>query len=1524
MPQCMYCGTHLKTRKSLKRHCEALHHGRRVSEQHTPEKVYVNFFTNLFQQSLSCPLPYCSFTKFGCKNTKLLAKHFTSSHPYHELVIQHHCQTCNSYIDPAERCQHNRAHIVHSLRGTPLKDLVPHINEHDHSLEFAVPLSSSTINMTSPFDNIRLAPTPPYKLPGNITNSNPCSLSPSLSHAPTSVPTSHPRDESPPIPSTKTPSPASSPPSLNVNSPSQVLPISLDPPSDVASNVDEDDVISIGTGFPVPDNPIVPSPATNEVPSSVDVDTPTSLLHHDVTIVDHSQPLMEQFSQNVTPSTIDSNILLPSQLTPTLFDPPSREFMAPFMSGIINDSAPDCDKQSSNHGDSPNSADVEHECNGDADHDTRDVVISEERRNITAEINAKLARLRASLHSEEVDFTNSVGDLNAERGCMDSSHIPNNSLTQSSSMSSSRESDDFATAPPATRLRNIFNRDRTVSFATKLSETLRPGCVSEPARQNQTPDTESDWTNGDPWYDSSVLKSSTTGYPDANSDAVDSSSANEEDNDDSYIPSAQRRPSRPPDLVVPELVPQQSSTLNAADSDDGESFNDSQELPPQDNDLERLKAFRQKWLDIFSQDSSWEDFSKNCELFAAETASLASLLNKPPSARQNLGAPKPPPPPPRRPPNGRRIASFDPTAARRIQGLYRHSKKRAARKLLSDNAVSYSGSIEDAQTYFADVFSAKHANLNILQEALNDYVPTGKDHDLTKDLYTDMSESEIVAKLRSAANTSPGSDRCEYSHLKKIDPAAKILSVIFNRCQRQRDVPAPWKAALTILIYKKGADDDVSNFRPIALMSVIYKLFMGVIAKRLTRWAIDTGMLSAEQKSAQPSEGCFEHTFLLKSVVADARRRHKNLCLAWLDIRNAFGSVPHNTIQVTLQHMGVPSDLISLIMNAYQGATTVVRTPSGSTEPIPIEAGVKQGCPLSPILFNLCIELILRMVKNRASELDTGTCEYHGASISCLAYADDLVVLARSQRALQCLLDQASDGATILGFSFRPDKCASLSLSARRKLATITVVNDFLIQGSHIPALENEESYRYLGVPIGLIHNIDDIPNVVPRLIQDIEKIRASLLAPWQKLDAIRTFVQPCLTYALRAGNPLKQSLKLYRETLVKALREICNLPNRASSTYLFAHKKVGGLAFQDPTIESDLQAVVQAIRILSSPDEAVAKIAKVELKYIVRNMTQSNPTADLISKYLSSTPDSRLDHLRYSSHSSLWSRVRMACRRQHITFTYSDVNPPTISADGSDHIQSRNATFFLHRLSQQRYADSLMSLNDQGKVARCLTDDQYANGSTWHMTGLNIRFKDWRFIHRARLNCIPLNANKSRWSNTSPTCRHCTQPETLPHVICHCRPGMVQIRERHDKIVERVVNSIRFGTITTDRAVQESGLRLRPDIIVEEKNEVLIIDVACPFDNDEDALSNAALTKVNKYQGLKEHFQSTGRLCEVFPFVVGALGSWYKQNELLCKKLGMTRKYKSLFRKLCCTDAIQGSTNIYRLHLGMDDATPT
>jgi hypothetical protein len=213
-------------------------------------------------------------------------------------------------------------------------------------------------------------------------------------------------------------------------------------------------------------------------------------------------------------------------------------------------------------------------------------------------------------------------------------------------------------------------------------------------------------------------------------------------------------------------------------------INDSQPGPFSD--------FHNKWSATFETSNTWEEFSTNCSQFATD------IIN---SCEDNFhrsknAAPQRPGRPSARPvSNNRRPLPYNPVEARKIQGLYRLSKKRAARKVLNDSKPSYSGSVDDANSFFTKVVFTK------------ENVPSAPDNNLGVPLTSD----EVAKKLRFASNSSPGADKVEYCHLKKIDPKCKILTVMYNRCLEERDVPEMWKTSKTILIHKKGDAKDVSN-----------------------------------------------------------------------------------------------------------------------------------------------------------------------------------------------------------------------------------------------------------------------------------------------------------------------------------------------------------------------------------------------------------------------------------------------------------------------------------------------------------------------------------------------------------------------------------------------------------------------------------------------------------------------------------------------------------------------------------------
>ncbi|CAM4644369.1 unnamed protein product [Caretta caretta] len=97
-----------------------------------------------------------------------------------------------------------------------------------------------------------------------------------------------------------------------------------------------------------------------------------------------------------------------------------------------------------------------------------------------------------------------------------------------------------------------------------------------------------------------------------------------------------------------------------------------------------------------------------------------------------------------------------------------------------------------------------------------------------------------------------------------------------------------------------------------------------------------------------------------------AKRAWRQCTVAWLDMANTFGSVPHHHIFATLQEFGLPENFLRVIQEVYEGCSTTIRLVEGETAEIPIRSRVKQGCPLSPIIFNLAMEPLLRAISNGA------------------------------------------------------------------------------------------------------------------------------------------------------------------------------------------------------------------------------------------------------------------------------------------------------------------------------------------------------------------------------------------------------------------------------------------------------------------------------------------------------------------------------------------------------------------------------
>ncbi len=196
--------------------------------------------------------------------------------------------------------------------------------------------------------------------------------------------------------------------------------------------------------------------------------------------------------------------------------------------------------------------------------------------------------------------------------------------------------------------------------------------------------------------------------------------------------------------------------------------------------------------------------------------------------------------------------------------------------------------------------------------------------------------------------------------------------------------------------------------------------------------------------------------------------------------------------------------------------------------------------------------------------------------------------------------------------------------------------------------------------------------------------------------------------------------------------------------------------------------------------------------------------------------------------------------------------------------------------------------------------------------------FADWRFIHRARLNLLPLNGAR-RHGTANQQCRRCRHPkETLPHVINHCMRHAAKMQQRHNALVSRVRKAAEgrnWEVLSANQRVPETADGGRPDLVLRKDREVIIVDITCPFENGEDAFAEARRVKEAKYNDLANQLRITHQRVVVEAFIVGPLGAYDPQNERLMRRLA-SKSYLRLFRKLCVSDTICESRKIYIEHI--------
>ena len=765
----------------------------------------------------------------------------------------------------------------------------------------------------------------------------------------------------------------------------------------------------------------------------------------------------------------------------------------------------------------------------------------------------------------------------------------------------------------------------------------------------------------------------------------------------------------------------------------------------------------------------------------------------PPTQPPREDASSPPPHDLRRaPPPGHRASGWQRHAAScaKLQRFYRANPGACVRQILSEGPPLYCKVAEEELVAHFSTAYAESPPLNPTPEWL--FPPRDTEGVERGDvLGQPFSPDEVIQQFRRMKNTAPGIDGLTYATWRWVDPKGLILALVFNICRHNSRVPSTWKHSIVTLIHKGGEPSELRNWRPISLQLNIYKLYAAIIARRVGSWATATSSFSSSQKGFLAYDGCSEHNFLLRSMLTDSRRQKRNLVLVWLDIREAFPSVSHNLMLSMMERLGLSGTLLKVVQDVYSDATISVRTGRDSyTASIPQRRGVKQGCPLSPILFNIVLEGLLRHLNTSQAGYLIGT-----NKINALAYADDVCVVASSKEGAQGLLDRCAAFGDWAGFRFNAKKCGSLCLVNQTPHIYVDDLFTPRLGEEVIPALSWGDRYRYLGCPTGAYRTKErDLGTIRDSLVEDTTTIFMSPLAEWQKLDVYRRFLFPRLTFVLQVIFPGSTWCRKLDTTLRGAIKKGLKLPQRTATEYFYLPQAFGGLGIPSAFDEAHVTRAAQAFKFLGDTrDPVIRSVALHQLADTVAKRARwLDPTKlEDLSEFLNTSPtpgEGRAGDLQ-----SLWSSARDSLANGEATIKLT--LDSAILHTSNHHLnwsQRKRAFQVLKEAFGARHLSNIKRSSDQGRAFDSISLHRDSNYFTY--TGAFLSFYQYRFIHRARLNLLPVRTVQARCHKQVPStqCRHCgSQQETLAHILNHCTRNLGMARERHNSVLDRIIRAV-------------------------------------------------------------------------------------------------------------------------------------
>ena len=617
--------------------------------------------------------------------------------------------------------------------------------------------------------------------------------------------------------------------------------------------------------------------------------------------------------------------------------------------------------------------------------------------------------------------------------------------------------------------------------------------------------------------------------------------------------------------------------------------------------------------------------------------------------------------------------------------------------------------------------------------------------------------------LHKRNKSAPGPNGVPYLVYKKCRGVQQRLFRILRLAWSKKIICPEWQTSVGIFIPKESESSTLSQFRPISLLNVEGKLYFSALARRLSTYLLNNGYIDQSlQKGGVPGmSGCLEHATMIWDAIQSAKSDRLDLNVVWLDLANAYGSVPHSLILKACEQFHIPEVICKLIISYFDDLTLCFSTKFFTTTNIRCEVGIAQGCAVSPVLFVMAMQVLLSPMKKVMSSIQLG----NGPRVPAVrAFMDDVTLLSSTRNEMCQGLTVFDNLVQWARMACKPKKSRSLSLTRGRLVKS----SNFTIAATRIPTVA-EQPIKSLGRVYDA--SLGDAKNIVATINEaksGLRSIDMSLLRGVQKCWCYEFMLLPKLLWPLCLYDFPMTRVEVISRMVSKFLRRWLNVPPSLSDIALYGKCTKLKLPFS---------SVVERF-----------KEGKVRLQLILRD-----------------SPDPSIRHaqpeLRTGRKWSVVEQINTVEEKLHHRKLLG-----AVQTDRRGFGWTRPVKFTTQKQRRDAMIDVVREEVDEERFVRAVQQAQQGQWTRWEPVERRElkwsqlqSFDQYRlgFLIRGTYDILPTGVNLKRWGLLdSSKCPLCAGEQTLDHVLSACRSALGQGRYtwRHNQVLRALLRSVRHS----------------------------------------------------------------------------------------------------------------------------------